>query len=47
LRPADAHVLAALAEAGDDRVLLELPRVHGDTTLRTLDGHADRLARTW
>jgi probable F420-dependent oxidoreductase len=38
--PPDRAVLAALAEAGVDRVLLELPRADRDTTLRALDGHA-------
>jgi probable F420-dependent oxidoreductase len=45
--PADEQALTALAGAGVDRVLLELPRADRDTTLRTLDGHADLLSRTW
>ncbi|MPZ82266.1 MAG: TIGR03619 family F420-dependent LLM class oxidoreductase [Actinophytocola sp.] len=45
--PADVAALAVLAEAGVDRVLLELPRAGRDATVRTLDGHADLLARTW
>ena len=45
--PADEAALAALAAAGVDRVLLELPRADRDTTLRTIDGHAGLLARAW
>lgn len=41
--PPDATVIATLAEAGVERVLLELPRTDRDATLRTLDGHADLL----
>ncbi len=37
--PADSDVLARLADAGIERVLLELPRADRDTTLRTLDDH--------
>ncbi len=44
--PADVAALAVLAEAGVDRVLLELPRADRDATRRTLDGHADLLSRT-
>ncbi|HEY0450520.1 TIGR03619 family F420-dependent LLM class oxidoreductase [Actinophytocola sp.] len=45
--PADVAALAVLADAGVDRVLLELPRADRDATMRTLDGHADLVARTW
>jgi probable F420-dependent oxidoreductase len=45
--PADVAALALLAEAGADRVLLELPRTGADGVRRTLDGHADLLGRTW
>jgi hypothetical protein len=45
--PADVAALALLAEAGADRVLLELPRTGADGIRRTLDGHADLLGRTW
>jgi probable F420-dependent oxidoreductase len=41
--PADKDVLARLADAGIERVLLELPRADRDATLRTLDGHAGLL----
>jgi alkanesulfonate monooxygenase SsuD/methylene tetrahydromethanopterin reductase-like flavin-dependent oxidoreductase (luciferase family) len=42
--PADADVLARLADAGVERALLELPRTDRDTTLRALDQHAGLLA---
>jgi probable F420-dependent oxidoreductase len=45
--PADVAALAVLAEAGADRVLLELPRADADATRRALDGHADLLGRAW
>ena len=45
--PADLAALAVLAEAGIDRVLLELPRADPDATRRALDGHADLLGRAW
>jgi probable F420-dependent oxidoreductase len=45
--PADVAALAVLAEAGVDRVLLELPRAGADDTRRALDGHADLLGRAW
>ena len=45
--PADVAALAVLAEAGVDRVLLELPREDRDATRRTLDDRADLLGRTW
>jgi probable F420-dependent oxidoreductase len=38
--PADSDVIAKLAGAGVERVLLELPRADRDTTLDTLDRHA-------
>jgi alkanesulfonate monooxygenase SsuD/methylene tetrahydromethanopterin reductase-like flavin-dependent oxidoreductase (luciferase family) len=41
--PPDAAVIATLAEAGVERVLLELVRADRDDTLRALDGHADLL----
>ncbi len=41
--PPDKAVLAALAEAGVERVLLDLPRAGRDETLRALDGHAGLL----
>lgn len=43
--PADERALAALAEGGIDRVLLELPRADRDTTLRALDGNANLVSR--
>jgi probable F420-dependent oxidoreductase len=45
--PADVAALAVLAEAGVDRVLLELPRADPDTIRGVLDGHADLLERAW
>jgi probable F420-dependent oxidoreductase len=45
--PADVAAIAVLAEAGVDRVLLELPRADRDDTLRALDGHTDLLGRAW
>jgi probable F420-dependent oxidoreductase len=45
--PADVAALAVLAEAGVDRVLLELPRAGADGIRRALDGHVDLLGRTW
>jgi len=42
--PADADVLARLADAGVERVLLELPRTDRDTTLGVLDQHLGLLA---
>jgi probable F420-dependent oxidoreductase len=41
--PDDKDVITTLAEAGVERVLLELPRTDRDTTLRALDGHAGLL----
>jgi probable F420-dependent oxidoreductase len=38
--PPEEKAIAALAEAGVERVLLELPRADRDTTLRVLDQHA-------
>jgi len=42
--PADADVLARLADAGVEQVLLELPRTDRDTTLGVLDQHLGLLA---
>ena len=42
--PADSDVLAKLAGAGVERVLLELPRADRAATLDTLDRHAGLLS---
>jgi len=44
--PPDERVLDTLAEAGVERVLLELPRTDRDTTLRLLDTHSHFATRT-